>query len=238
MPPRIMFRLSQRPKGLEFPSCGPCNQGTSRLDVVASFMARTFPGISNSADESEWERVIREVDRVAPELRREMWMPEDEMQLMLKNESLVEPGLAALRANGPVLGAHMQAFAAKIGFALHYEASGTFVPAEGRVQVRWFTSSEVYHDQLPASLKASIQEVQLMRQGKITSLGDFEYGWGTYVERADLPIYYARVRDAFVVAAFVAGNEEALPFPADEIATFAPGDLAEIPVDRIQVEHR
>lgn len=237
MPPRMMFRLSQRPKGLEFPSCGPCNQGTSRVDVVASFMARTFPGIADSAEDEEWARLMNEVKRVAPDLLREMWMSPQEMRLVMLREGIFDQNLAAFRADGPILGAHMQTFAAKIGFALHYEATGDFVPSEGRVQVRWFTSSEVYGGRLPPSLLASIGEPRIMRQGKITSRGDFEYGWGYYSERPDVPIYYARIRDAFAVAAFVALNEGLLPFPEGELATFAPGDLVMSPTDRITASH-
>ena len=57
MPPRLMFRMSQRPNGLIFPSCFACNNGTSKLDVVAAYMARTFPGISNGVEEHEWEKL-------------------------------------------------------------------------------------------------------------------------------------------------------------------------------------
>lgn len=233
MPPRMMFRLSQRPRGLEFPSCGPCNQGTSRLDVAAAFMARTFPAIDTEADSAEWNKVMREVERVAPDLLREMWMPPHEMRLAMWNEGIFDSNLAAFRANGPIMGAYMQAFAAKVGFALHYEATQNFVPPDGRVQVRWFTSAEVYGGRLPASLFASIGAPRLMQQGKITSHGNFEYGWGTYVERRDVQLYYARVREAFTVAAFVVPAEESLPFPKGELATFAPGDLVMPLSDRI-----
>ena len=57
MPPRVFFRLSQRPKGLEFPACIDCNRGTSKADLVAAFFARSFPGISNQAEALEWEQL-------------------------------------------------------------------------------------------------------------------------------------------------------------------------------------
>lgn len=236
MPPRMMFRTSQRPKGLEFPSCGPCNQGTSRLDVVAGFMARTFPGIESEGDSAEWEKLIGELNRVSPKILSEIWVPEKEMLQMMWSEGFFDQKLAAFRANGPILGAHMQAFGAKVGFALHYEATGTFVPSNGRVQVRWFTSAEVAADRMPSSLLSSVGVPRIMKQGKITSRGDFEYGWGDFAENPGTPIYYAKVREAFVVAAFVALSEERLLFPAGVLATFAPGDLAEDPYDRITEE--
>lgn len=199
-------------------------------------MARTFPGIATAADSAEWDRVMKEAQRVAPDLLREMWMPPEQMRQVMANEGIFDEELAALRADGPILSAHMQAFAAKTGFALHYEATGSFVPEEGRVQVRWFTSAEVNGGRLPPSLLSSIGAPRTMRQGKITSDGNFEYGWGSYTEKPDVPIYYARVREAFAVAAFVVTDESSLPFPEGELATFAPGDLVMPLSDRITVE--
>jgi hypothetical protein len=34
---------------------------------------------------------------------------------------------------------HMGVFGAKLGFALHFEATGSAVPLNGGVQSRWFT---------------------------------------------------------------------------------------------------
>lgn len=171
MPPRAMFRMNQRPKGLEFPSCAKCNKGTSRLDVVATFMARTFPGIGNEADAAEWDTVMKEVKRVAPGLLEEMWVPRQKMEAMLQSERIEDPRLAAFKADGPILSAHMQAFAAKVGFALHYEATGKIVPEHGRVQVRWFTSGEIAGDQLPESLRSDIWtgEALAARQDNLAS---------------------------------------------------------------------
>lgn len=155
---------------------------------------------------------------------------------MMANEGVFDQELAAFRADGPILSAHMQAFAAKVGFALHYEATGSYVPLNGRVQVRWFTSAEVCRGRLPPSLLSSIGAPRTMQQGKITSEGNFEYGWGSFTEKTDVPIYYARVREAFAVAAFVVMDEASLPFPDGQLATFAPGDLVMPLSDRIMVE--
>ena len=233
MPPRSMFRMQQRPKGLEFPSCAACNQGTSRLDVVATFMARTYPGIDNEADSAEWDKVLKEVTRVAPKIVKEMWMPEPEMRTLMQAHDIYGEKLAAFRADGPVLSAHMQAYAAKIGFALHYEYHQVSVPESGRVQVRWFTSHEVVSGHLPDSLTQNIGPVDYLRQGKITSEFTFEYGHGKFEGRPEIDLYYAKVRDSFVAASFVVCNDEHLPFMDGDLATFSPGDLKEEPYDRI-----
>ncbi|MCA0373907.1 MAG: hypothetical protein LCH83_13775 [Proteobacteria bacterium] len=234
MPPRAMFRLSQRPKGLEFPSCSKCNQGTSKLDLAAALMARTFPGIASKSEDTEWSRLMAEINRAIPGLLQEMWVPPSQMREMLWREGIFDENLAGFKADGPILSAHMQAFAAKVGFALHYEATGNYVPKEGRVQVRWFTSTEFMNESLPLELITNLGKTEILKQGKITSEFDFEYGWALYEFRNDIRLYYAKVRSSFVIAAFVVEDVKNLPFALGELATFAPGDLVEPFSDRIK----
>jgi hypothetical protein len=61
----------------------------------------------------------------------------------------------------------------------------------------------------------------------------FEYGYGTYEQRSEIKLYFARLRQAVEIAAFVVEDLTKLPFPEGELATFAPGDLQGTPVDRI-----
>jgi len=53
MPPVMMFIRKQRPKGLEFPSCRECNNGTSKSDLVASLLGRL--SVHPSADDEAAE---------------------------------------------------------------------------------------------------------------------------------------------------------------------------------------
>jgi hypothetical protein len=50
MPPISMFNGRQRPKGLEFPTCRECNNGTSLSDTVASLLARAYPDAPKADD--------------------------------------------------------------------------------------------------------------------------------------------------------------------------------------------
>jgi hypothetical protein len=235
MPPRAMFRLAQRPKGLEFASCAECNQGTSRLDIVGAFMARTFPGAASERENAEWTKLLNEVQRAAPGLLNEMmWANPHQMMGMQMLAESIDENLAALKGNGPILSSYMQAFAAKIGFALHYESTGQFVPENGRIQVRWFTSGEIFGERIPTSLLESIEQIDILKQGRITSEYTFEYGWGLYKHDNSVRVYYAKIRDSFVVSAFFAETVDGLPFQASELATFSPGDLSGLPFDRIR----
>ena len=232
MPPRLMFRLSQRPRGLEFPACRECNAGTSKLDVIAAFMARTFPGIATEQDGAEWDRVFHEVERISPDLLREMWIPPEMQALYLSGIDGPTNELAALRANGPILSSFMQAFAAKVGFALHHHYTGAIVPSSGHVQVRWFTSQDLITNALPSEFSALAEPSYLM-QGKLTSKGLFEYERVEFHQFKPAHLYLAKFREAFAVAAFVGAEQMDVPFEIGELATFRPGELIGALRDRI-----
>jgi hypothetical protein len=136
MPPIQMFRLRDRPKGLEFPSCKECNNGTSHSDLVASLLGRVYPDPKSEAVQAEIKRLFTAVANNVSGLLEEM-MINEAAQNFAKRSILNRPSLVGgvLRANGPILKRHMQIFGAKLGFALHHEVYGQAVPHEGGVKL-------------------------------------------------------------------------------------------------------
>src|SRR5215212_9967475 len=72
MPPRMMFRGKQRPKGLEFPSCRGCNSGTSQSDIVASLIGRLSPDPTTQVEADEFKKLLVSVHQNVPGLLEEM----------------------------------------------------------------------------------------------------------------------------------------------------------------------
>jgi hypothetical protein len=58
MPPIQMFRLRQRPKGMEYPACRRCNNGTGVSDLIASLLGRTYPGSIGDLEKAELKKNI------------------------------------------------------------------------------------------------------------------------------------------------------------------------------------
>lgn len=223
MPPRIWFRQSQRPKGFEFGSCRECNAGTSAADVVSALMALTFPGVTEEASRLEWDRLVAETTRVAPEVISEIILSDQDRKFAERKLGL-EQDQTLFWAGGQSTFAHMTAFAAKAGFALHYEFEKKFVSRDEIVQVRWFTNHEWLSGIIPDPMKHVVGELQHFNQGKISSSFTFEYGKAV-VENSHTA-YVVRCRNAFLLAAFVSSGADPL-FPRDKVATFLPGDLAD-----------
>ena len=188
----------------------------------------------NRVGNYEWDKLISEIKRRIPGLMEEMWV-DPVYQSIGKITNNMKDEHAFFFAGGPIVFAYMTAFAAKAGFALDFEERKVIVPSSGRVQVRWFTSGEMLGDQLPPSLFRMTGELRTLRQGKLSVEEDFAYAHGEFAKCVRL--HYMRVRQAFSVAAFIADDENDLPFPIAELATFTPGELKSIPAEKVRRTH-
>ena len=66
VPPRQMFSLKRRPKGLECPACHSCNQATAKHEQVAAMMARLYPDPATKAEQRELEKLFKGVRASIP----------------------------------------------------------------------------------------------------------------------------------------------------------------------------
>ncbi|MGY4365277.1 hypothetical protein ACVW1A_001342 [Bradyrhizobium sp. LB1.3] len=77
VPPIIMFAQRQRPKGLEFGSCEPCNGGTKHADLVAAMLGRSMPDSGTDAGRAEMKSIFSAVNNNIPGLLQEMHIPRE-----------------------------------------------------------------------------------------------------------------------------------------------------------------
>jgi hypothetical protein len=166
MPPVMMFLRKQRPKGLEFPSCRECNNGTSKSDLVASFVGRLSVDPSTEDAAAEVKRLFRSVRNNVPGLLQEMHIGRAGQKLAGKTLPLQEGG-GVVRTNGPLVTKHMLVFGAKLGFALHYEALQMVVPETGGVQPRWFSNAQAARGEIPKELFSLLPATRhTLKQGR------------------------------------------------------------------------
>ena len=128
MPPLAIFEGRQRPKGLEFPACAACNNGTGHADLVAAMLARVWPDAGTDVQRKDVLKIFRAIANNIPALLHEMDVGRASEKLARKRHNLSED-VHPLRADGPLLTRHILTFAAKLGFALHYDAKARpFLP--------------------------------------------------------------------------------------------------------------
>jgi hypothetical protein len=181
----MMFIRKQRPKGLEFPSCRECNTGTSKSDLVASFVGRLSVEPSSDEEAAESKKLFSSVQNNVPGLL-------EEMQVGRAGQEL--------RANGPLVTQHMLVFGAKLGFALHYEALRSVVPPTGGVQSLWFSNAQAARGEIPKDLFSLLPATrQTLKQGRREVSDQFQYTWVITPERQHA-LFYATFHNSFAIA--------------------------------------
>jgi hypothetical protein len=185
VPPRVMFRGKHRPKGLEFASCKCCNEGTGHADLVAALLGRVATDASDEEEKVELEGLLGGVSNNVPGLLEEMGFPDTH-----------------LKANGPLVRAHMQTFATKIGFALYYALTKKIVPMNGGVAARWFSNVDHLEGAFPQSAFEHLLPRMTLKQGRFEVSDQFGYQW-RLAEGDRMALFLAAFRQSFTVLAFV-----------------------------------
>jgi hypothetical protein len=228
MPPIMMFDQRQRPKGLEFPTCRECNHGTRLTDLVASLLGRVYPDSEGDPGKQELRKLLAAISRNVPGLLEEMMADEADQSRARQEIPNMPDGSAVLRANGPILTAHMRTFGAKLGLALHFEAHGSFVPREGGVQPMYFTNVNAARGELPMEIINALPPAQTLRQGKKDVSAQFTYSFLLTEERRH-SVFYAVFRQSFAVAAVTAlDRTEFLMKNAEKYPVTIPGDFRRV----------
>lgn len=226
MPPIMMFDQRQRPKGLEFPTCAPCNHGTSATDLVASLLGRVYPDSESDPEKRELKKLLSAVSNNVPGLLDEMTVDDAEQHQARRDIPNLPFGSAVLRANGPIVTAHMRKFGAKLGLALHFELHGSFVPQEGGVQPMFFTNANAARGELPMEIINRLPTARTLQQGKKEVSSQFSYSFILTEERRH-SVFYAVFRQSFAVAAVTAiDRSEFLMKNADKYPVVVPGDFS------------
>jgi hypothetical protein len=220
MPPRMMFLGKQRPQGLEFPSCAPCNHKTSDADLVASLIGRFDPDAGTEVRQTELLKLLSAVENNIPGLLKEMHVGRGGQKIASRRIPRFPSGGSVMRVDGPLVTKHMRLFGAKLGFALHFEEFGRPVPDEGGV-----TNAQAAKGELPDELIRMFPPQQTLRQGRKEVSAQFGYSSLLTTERRH-SVYYATFRTAFAVAAVTAlDRSELLAKYAVKFPVFKPGDF-------------
>jgi hypothetical protein len=223
MPPIQMFRLRDRPKGLEFPACRECNNGTGDSDLVASLMGRIYPDTKLEIARSEIKRLLAAVGNNVPGLLQEMQVGAGGQKLARRSIPNMPANTAVLRADGPILQHHMLTFGAKLGFALHFETLGTRVPDEGGVQPFYFKKFSAPRGEQPREVIDILPDRRTLMQGTKHVSDQFTYS-SVSTEEKRHNVFYAVFNDSFSIMAVSAlDRTEFLDAHAGDHPLFAPG---------------
>jgi hypothetical protein len=226
MPPISVFEGRQRPKGLEFPTCQLCNNGTGHSDLVAAMLARSWPDANSDVQRKDMVKILAGVANNLPGLLQEMNVGRASEKLARKRYNL-SSDVHTFRADGPLLTRHVLSFAAKLGFALHHELRREPIPPAGGAQVMWFSNLQAMNGQIPQELFDMLPSSATLRQGVKSVEDQFEYSYATGVRNHML--YFASFNKSFAVAGVTAADRSIyLEANLDRFPIFVPGDFGRV----------
>ena len=227
VPPRAMFLGKHRPKGLEFASCKKCNEGTGHADLVASLLSRLSPDAANDQEKADLTKLLSGVSNNIPGLLEEMHLDDSDQAVAHKRLPKSLDG-GFLKANGPLVSVHMQAFATKLGFALYHELTGQIVPVGGGVAARWFSNVDRLEGTFPQSVFDILLAPMTLKQGKFDVSDQLSYQW-RLAEGDRMALFFASFRHSFAVLAFVTTDIQLFDVATQHpMQIVTPGKLTEL----------
>jgi hypothetical protein len=120
-PPIILFPDRNRPKGMEFPACLPCNKSTSADEPVVALIARLSGStrIGLSQPDKHFLNAVKAVDRCHPSLCDSILGPRQSLSVRGIHQSV-----GTFRLDHPQIALSCCRVAAKLGVAVYCESNG------------------------------------------------------------------------------------------------------------------
>lgn len=150
-PPRAMFQNKQWPEGFDFPSCGPCNNGTSDQDLLVSMIARSDPFTNQGDSDGRSLGLMKMVNKQYPGLFGKMLMSPREARQHNRGAGVV-PALGHTHQQSgvvkvpPEMHAAVGVFAAKLSKAIYFMHSRRAFPNHGCLMLNWFTNEQLFRE--------------------------------------------------------------------------------------------
>lgn len=211
MPSRVLFDGKQRPRGLEFPSCQPCQESTRKAETVFAVLSRFYPDPSTNTRRAEFKKLLLAAERHNPGLLVEM----DTDQLgHLQRLGNVIPSLPSwnfLHVGGPICTSSVSAFAVKLGLALHYEVTRRIVPKGGVAVVARFSNIDAFTGDMPKEALALFGPGQTLQMGKFRLDAQFEYSSLYAADTMTMSAHFATFRMSMALIILVCHSEDDIP---------------------------
>jgi hypothetical protein len=169
VPSTQFFRNKEAPFSIRVPSCAPCNNPLGPSEQVVSFLSR----MDSEVFDEDSESIIKNFCAAHPDLALSLRPRRNQIRRALRDYGRDD----VANLSNPELEHHVQAVGAKWGFALHFQYFKVPVPSTGGAWVRWWTNANRLDGPiLPPDLEAILPKApKLLRQGKKSSAGQFEY---------------------------------------------------------------
>jgi hypothetical protein len=206
MPPRVMFRGKQRPKGHEFPSCERCNSGFSQLDQIAAMFAfSTSASFYGGGNNSEFIKAAMGVANNIPELYGLIDL-DSATSDGLPTEA-AEHGVEAITVSRNLFRKYLNPWAAKLVCAIWYEQTKKVIDDTKRIYVHSIPSKFDLNTDLHKLIQNHFSGLHVAAQGK-KDFGDQFFYRFAIGEGQRFGMFFAVFHDAIGVMGAVGEVED------------------------------
>jgi hypothetical protein len=212
---------------MEFAACKACNEATRDDELVAATLVRLWPDVPET-EEEQFRKLAASAEARNPGLLQELepsLRQSKEVRRVLS--SLGEKG-HAVNLSGPVVGNAMERFAAKLGYALHYELTGEIISRDGGTRGQFFTNVEVANGALPEGLVSHVGEPMTLVQGAWNVGEQFRYRIATTADKG-ASIALVSFRQSISVVTFASQDAARLKTPDGSSGLILPGQWKKNP---------
>lgn len=195
-PPTGIFDGRQRPRGLEFPACDDCHEGTRAIDQIVGVFSRVLVPADAAIDREEIGKHIRGLFNNHPEIAL-LLGGKSRRPMVLEGREVYEVSI-----DDPERIARIQeAFGARFALAMYHEQFGKPAPANARIAVRWYSNAELFAGQYPEEVVRAMGASHTLTAGKFSVDAQFRYWWAATSEQ--MFGVFAVFRESFALMAVV-----------------------------------
>jgi hypothetical protein len=217
-PPKSIFD-GFRPKGLEFPQCRECQEGTRPIDLIIGMMSRIYPDPTTEAGRAASRNAIRGLINNHPDLAQVFVVGQ-------KPPSIYKGGTAyPIRLDSDRLDRVVRAFGARLAAGLYFDLIGKPIPPDWPIVVDWKTNFMLDQDQQLDELLRTIGAPRTLVMGKLAVPEAFRYWSGVPPDAPDQLIAFAAFRESFGVTMIVMLPRQVEGYSRDNRVLFFPGFL-------------
>lgn len=142
-----MFQFRQWPEGFEFPSCGPCNNGTDDQDLLVAIIARMDPINERGNLDGRLDGMLKMANRQFPGMFKKMIPSASEARRKNREYGVVpKTGQTHQEAGGvnvtPEMHEAVSVLARKLSKGIYYAVAESIFPLDGCLLMNWFTNAD------------------------------------------------------------------------------------------------
>lgn len=207
-PARSFFDERKWPEGYNFPACSKCNQASRVLENVFAILVRMGPGDGeHGIQKAEFEKLLEASTNNFPALLQRMTA--NDKRRFYRSEGLPKPpGVAFSEINMCAVDAKLTEHAImmisqKLFCALHYKHTGSILPRDGKVFIRWITNAYTHRGAAFNEFLRWLSKRPNLVRSNVRLNDQFDYVFMTDPNGSSFSAFFCMFRTSFVAYGLV-----------------------------------